>query len=874
MVTLAAFAVPAQGIARSLTIDDVLDLTRIDRATLSPDGEWVAAVVQRAARPGEVYGRGYYELNPSRGDIWLISRRSGERRNLTQGMETGAGFWCATWSPDGSRLAMLSTRPEGNEPRGGDNVRLYVWDRATNTSARASDAAMMTQTTGGSPMYRVDLRGGVDGSTIAHRCSGEENAPFAWLDNRRLLAVTLPPGSVSGLIDASSRPARNANDTLNALRAGLEPTVTAVGSGAERGPRDERAGIALIQAIDVGTGVAATIASLPTYPFRGELTLNIAPGGRRIAVLATIGAIPPTREYRNPYPGDTWSVEKRVGFIEIVQGASIRWAAANPGARYPLDMFGWSPDGRRVALRARNTPDETATPLFVVSADNLSVVQVGSEGMSVGSSAAGASYPSNVPAIWIDNRRLLARVLGRAGPGPGSGSRADWWLVTLGGGAFNVTAGASEPPREFRRTNDGRLFAIAGGQLMSLEVAERTLRPVPSAPMPGQGSIAWPRDPNRETSQILVESPASGGERRFERFSLQDGARSSAPFALPQSAELLGIDLARGILLWREPTVQGLNLRETLLTSGESRTLLSLNSHLAEVNWGRTMLIDYRGEGGQALKAAVILPADYQPGRRYPTITWVYPGYHVYDLQDYFLDPYLPGIYNLQLYASRGFVVLIPSMPLPASGERSDILQHLTDGVLPAVDRLIEVGIADPDRLGLMGQSFGGYGVYGLVTQTNRFKAAVALAGQTDLASAYTQFDPTARGYPGIEHEKSYNWRLFEAGPIPMGIPPYEDRERYLRNSPLAFVDRVDTPLLLIHGEQDIRAPLSQAESFFYSLYRQGKTARLLRYWGENHGLSQSPANVRHIFEETVRWFNTYLQPTGRAESTQVTSGH
>ena len=223
--------------------------------------------MQRAARPGEVYGRTYYELDPTRSDVWLISRRTGERRNLTLGAEHAAGYWCATWSPDGATLAMLSTRAEGDEPRGGDNVRLYTWNRATGALTRLSDAALMTQTMGGTPMYRLDLRGGADGSTIAHRCGDEENAPFAWLDRSRLLAVTLPAGAVSGSIDAPARPMRHAAETLRTLRDGARPTVTAVGSGAERTPPDEAANRAILRIMNVATGRAEAIATVPTYPF-------------------------------------------------------------------------------------------------------------------------------------------------------------------------------------------------------------------------------------------------------------------------------------------------------------------------------------------------------------------------------------------------------------------------------------------------------------------------------------------------------------------------------------------------------------------------------------------------------------------------------
>jgi dipeptidyl aminopeptidase/acylaminoacyl peptidase len=851
ILAIAVSAWPVHSAARSLTLDDVLDLTRIDHVALSPDGETVAVVVQRAARPGEVYGRTYYELDPTRSDVWLISRRTGERRNLTRGAGAAAGYWCATWSPDGARLAMLSTRAEGDEPRGGDNVRLYVWARATGALTRLSAAALMTQTAGGTPMYRIDLRGGADRGTVAHRCSDEANAPFAWLDNDRLLAVTLPAGAVSGLIDAAARPARHAGETARALREGRRPTATAVGSGAERMPRDARANSATLRTFDTATGAAETIATVPTYPFRAELTLSISPDRRRIAVLATLSALPPARAPDSRNRIDTWTVEKRLGFVELAPGAALRWALAPAGARYPVDLYDWAPDGRRIALRARATPDATATPLFMASSDTLSIARVGPETMSVGGAIAGSWYPAERPALWIDDRRLLARAAGAA--------RADWWLLTPDRAPVNLTAAMPEPPPELRRSGDDRYFALAGDRLIALDIAERRLEAALGAPLPGPGIIVSPRDPGRAAAAVLAATEGPGGAQLLQWLSL--AAAPSGGFSLPRGAQLLDVDPARGIALWREPTPRGLFLRETALAGGGTRDLMALNTHLAAVDLGRAMLIDYQSEDGQPLRAAAILPPDYQAGRRYPTIVWVYPGYRVRDLDDYFLDPYLAGFYNLRLFAARGYVVLIPSMPLARGTEARDLLPDLSKGVLPAVDRLVALGIADPARLGLMGQSFGGYGVYGLVTQTRRFRAAVALAGITDFAGYYAQFAGTARGYPGIEHEKSWNWALIEAGQLRLGAPPYQDQARYARNSPLALVDRVETPLLLIHGEHDERAPMAQAESFFYSLYRRGRTARLLRYWGENHGLSQSPANVRDIFEETVRWFDRYLVP-------------
>lgn len=839
-------AVPAAGqTPHPLTIDDVLDTVALDRVALSPDGEWIATVVQRPARTGEVFGRAAYETDPSRSDVWLVSRRTGERRNLTQGAASAAGFWCAAWSPDGSKLAMLSTRPEGQEPRGGDNVRLYVWDRASAALTRMGDAAVMTQTRYGSPIHTLDLRGGADGSTVAQNCTeNQENAPFAWLDGRRLLVVTLPAGQVSALLDEYGRPFDHAAATRTALRSGQSPTATAMGSGAERVPGNQRTGHAAIQIVDADTRAATQVTTIPSYPLHGALSLAIAPDRRRIAMLAPVGAIQPMRGQRIPHHDDEWLVEKRLGFIDLATpGAAVRWVELPPEARYPVELLGWAPDSRSAAFRARAALPDTTTPLFVAAADTLAAKRVGAP-LTIGTASAGP-YPDDPAAMWADARQLLVKAR--------SSGRDDWWLVRAGAPPVNLTADLLAPPGGFRRVAGGRLVAIAGKQLVALDVASRGLVPL-AGPAIGDGArFIWPQDSDTAAPvRVTIERTDAGWSAHILRFG--DKVEGSRVPLVP-GATLVGV--TGNATLWRQPTREGLFLREVPIGEGATRDLLALNTHLASVDWGRIMEIDYSTAAGQPLKGLAILPPGYREGQRYPVITWVYPRYMVRGLSDPFVDPYMAGIYNLQLYAARGYVVLIPSAPL-AGGNFKDATSELGKGVLPAVDRLVAMGIADPDRVGVMGQSGGGYMVYSLITQTNRFRAAIALAGLTDLAQLHTQFDAAARGYPGIEHEKSGNWSINEVG-MGFGVPPYEDHDLYWRNSPMAHVDRVQTPLLLVHGEFDKRGAMTQAETFFYSLYRQGKTARLLRYWGESHSLAQSPANVRDIVEESVRWFDRYL---------------
>jgi acetyl esterase/lipase len=211
---------------------------------------------------------------------------------------------------------------------------------------------------------------------------------------------------------------------------------------------------------------------------------------------------------------------------------------------------------------------------------------------------------------------------------------------------------------------------------------------------------------------------------------------------------------------------EGLFLRETAWRTGTTRDLMALNTHLAAVAWGRTTIIDYVNGSGKPAKAAVILPPDYRETNRYPVIAWVYGGYTVRGPNDYWLDPYLPGIYNLQLYAARGYVVVIPSLSRWSGRATQDIYGAAEEGLMPALDKLIELGIADPRRIGIMGQSLGGYNVYSLVTRTARFRAAVALAGFSDVTLLYSQFPRLREAIPASSTKGRQTGRSSSTGSL------------------------------------------------------------------------------------------------------------
>ena len=299
----------------------------------------------------------------------------------------------------------------------------------------------------------------------------------------------------------------------------------------------------------------------------------------------------------------------------------------------------------------------------------------------------------------------------------------------------------------------------------------------------------------------------------------------------------------------------GLHIWRSFMPDGSPKRLASANEFLSEIAQSEFRSISYTSLNGKELKAWVMLPIGYQPDRRYPLLTFVYPGIVYGDS-----PPRQIGVgidssqaMNLQLACAHGYAVLLPSMPLHAEGLAEDPMLRAQEGVMPAVDKVIELGIADSRKLFLMGMSFGGFATYGLVTQTNRFRAAVSLYGYSDLISLYGVFDARER-YTDHPQENMGVAGLLESAQFRMGGPPWKDLGRYLRNSPIFYVDRVETPIMIVQGDIDY-IPIQQGEEFFSALYRQGKRAEFVRYWGEGHGLN-SPANIRDMWTRIFAWLD------------------
>ena len=780
---------------RLLTPRDLSALETLSDAALSPDGRRLAYVHTRARRTATFHKYDFL-AGSDRGDVWIVDVAGGGPLNLTHGADDGSGHWAPAWSPDGNRLGLLSTR--------GENVHAWVYDIGAATLHRLCARAL-------------DLH--------------SHASPMLWVSDDEVLLATLPEGERPGRMDAEIRAAQIAMREWPKAWKGLEPTASALDSGVTQRFSDRPQGALVL--VNAATGAERTVME---GMFRD---LRLAPDGRHVAFFRQVDVRRPQRDVElERVPGEV----VRLG-IAAIDGTLLVDAVRE--IRDPVSTsLRWSADSAEVALLGHE--DATAPTSKRIFRYRLADGRLRCE-------TDASLKPESI--VWTGDDSILTFARPAQGPSP---ERADWWLVAAGGEPRNLSADLDAVPtrlfaEEGRRSFVGlgaagilRLATRDGGWLTVTEGFRRNI-----------SAILWPppKESDGRTAARLVLTV--DGETSVDRFSLDLRSGAMTPLCWPSDrAWLLRFAPEHDTAVHGAFDRTGAGLWISRPAFECHRAIVETNTWLRDIAEGDVRRIDYRDATGAELAAWLILPVDHEPGRRCPLITAVYPGVV---FRGHTPPPQLSiageHANNPQLLAARGYAVLFPSMPLGPEGEPSDPCLDMASGLEPAVDAAIEMGLADPDRLGLMGHSYGGYGTYALITQTHRFRAAVALAAIADLVSLYGQFDARFRCEPDAHDYLLQS--LAEMGQLRMGAPPWQDPERYVRNSPLFAAGDVQTPLLIIQGDMDY-VPIQQGEQFFSALYRQGRRARFVRYWGEGH-VFQSPANIEDMWKHILGWFDEFL---------------
>lgn len=329
-------------------------------------------------------------------------------------------------------------------------------------------------------------------------------------------------------------------------------------------------------------------------------------------------------------------------------------------------------------------------------------------------------------------------------------------------------------------------------------------------------------------------------------------------------ARVLSVAPTRDAVLYIANSTDGSHL---WLSGGAGRPFTSslkiwqANEWIKEIKLGRAEPLAYKSTDGTPLTAWLLLPPDHVEGTRVPIVTFVYPGLVYSSTVPSRFSLFNSDFEHPQLFAALGYAVLMASMPEAKNPLDSHSLELLPAGVIPAVDAAIAKGVADPDRIAVLGQSAGGFAVLGLITQTNRFRSAIASAGYSNLNSLYgTLYGQYRHGDAGRpESAQILRMLQFEKGFMNLGGPPWKEADRYRAHSAIHQAHKVETPVLLIQGELDF-IPIQQSEEFFTALFRQEKRVRLLRYAGEGHTIADR-ANVLDMWKQMEVWLKETMAP-------------
>jgi dipeptidyl aminopeptidase/acylaminoacyl peptidase len=269
-----------------------------------------------------------------------------------------------------------------------------------------------------------------------------------------------------------------------------------------------------------------------------------------------------------------------------------------------------------------------------------------------------------------------------------------------------------------------------------------------------------------------------------------------------------------------------------------------VNDYLLNYAVPRTEVVRWKSSDGLEIEGLLTYPLSYTPGKRYPLITYVHGG-----PAGAFLQQYIGGhdiTYPVAALAVRGYAILRPN-PRGSTGYGPEFTKaNLKDfggkdfqDIMTGIDRVISLGVADSDRLGIMGWSYGGYMTAWAIGHSTRFKAACVGAGPVDFIGQGACDTP----------ETMFHY---------FGPPYWEDYQSYVTHSALYYVKDINTPTLILHGTEDDRVPYRQGVALYNALKGRNVAVQLVAYPRSGHSVSE-PKLAKDVMERNLEWFGKYL---------------
>ena len=362
----------------------------------------------------------------------------------------------------------------------------------------------------------------------------------------------------------------------------------------------------------------------------------------------------------------------------------------------------------------------------------------------------------------------------------------------------------------------------------------------------GSGGVRWSPD-----SRFIFYEQSSGVHEQVNRVSVATGQINSVLDGDHVASSFSQSKDGKMIAWVRENGRQAPQVFVSKTPGGAARQLSRENEYLKDFQFGKKERVRWQASDGLEIEGLLIKPVGYKPGTRYPLLTVVHGG-PAGCFSNTFEGLATRGAYPLAVFAQQGYAVLLPN-PRGSHGYGAAFRRaNYKDwgggdygDIMTGVDAVIDRGIAHPDRLGIMGWSYGGYMTAWVVTQTTRFRAASVGAGITNLYSMYGSNDMSA-------YLKSF-----------FGDFPWRDPVEYAKHSAISFMDRVKTPVLIQHGEQDRRVPYAQALEFHQALKDRKVPVEFVSYPRQGHGITE-PRLRKDALKRNLDWFNRWIK--GKAQ--------
>jgi dienelactone hydrolase len=336
-------------------------------------------------------------------------------------------------------------------------------------------------------------------------------------------------------------------------------------------------------------------------------------------------------------------------------------------------------------------------------------------------------------------------------------------------------------------------------------------------------------------------------------YQLRDGQLRQLVYEDALYASLSKAAMADKFLFTRETFVEFPDLRVSGPDFADAKKITDVNPQQTEYKWGHRILFDFRNKKGVRLQGILAIPDDYRPGEKRPMLVTFYEK-NSQNLHRYPAPTYLSSMGSIPLEAvSKGYLTMVPDVHFNTGASHSDMLEC----VEAATRKVIELGYADPKHIGINGHSYGGEGAAFIGTRSRLFAAVGMGAGVTDLTSDFNHNWGWSYQVQGRDGSNGYDYYLYSQGRE--GTTPWDNPGLYRFESAMTHVREVTAPFLIMHGTADPTVAFQEGLGFYNALRFNGKSATLLAYPGEGHGL-RGLANRRDLTIRYFQFFDHYLR--------------